>query len=37
MLAGTSPGAGFEPVTGDLQDVYFAITAVEDGATSSGL
>lgn len=27
VLAPTSPGAGFEPVSGDLHDVYFAMTA----------
>jgi ABC-type multidrug transport system ATPase subunit len=26
VLSDTSPAAGFEPVTGDLQDVYFAMT-----------
>jgi ABC-2 type transport system ATP-binding protein len=30
VLADSSPGAGFEPVGGDLQDVYFAITAEGD-------
>jgi hypothetical protein len=27
VLAPTSPGAGFEPVSGDLHDVSFAMTA----------
>jgi ABC-2 type transport system ATP-binding protein len=32
VLSGTSPGAGFEPVNGDLQDVYFAMTAEDEAA-----
>jgi ABC-2 type transport system ATP-binding protein len=32
VLSDGAPGAGFEPVNGDLQDVYFAMTA-EDMAT----
>jgi hypothetical protein len=32
VLSDDSPGAGFEPVRGDLQDVYFAMTAEADKA-----
>jgi ABC-2 type transport system ATP-binding protein len=30
VLSKTSPGAGFEPVSGDLQDLYFAMTAEDE-------
>jgi hypothetical protein len=32
VLSDDSPGDGFEPVRGDLQDVYFAMTAEADKA-----
>lgn len=30
VLSETSPGAGFEPVSGDLHDVYFAMTSEDE-------
>jgi ABC-2 type transport system ATP-binding protein len=32
VLGNDNPGAGFEPVSGELQDVYFAMTAEADKA-----
>jgi ABC-2 type transport system ATP-binding protein len=32
VLGNENPGAGFEPVSGELQDVYFAMTAEADKA-----
>jgi ABC-2 type transport system ATP-binding protein len=33
VLADTNPGPGFEVVTGDMQDVYFALTADDEETT----
>jgi hypothetical protein len=34
VLSDGSPGEGFEPVGGDLQDLYFAMTAEAEQAVA---